>query len=185
MRNQATSPTVGRVAHFTFDVWLSFCIERVALILHWTCRSHFTLDVWLSFAFDVWLSFCIGRVALILHCRVALICIRRNPNPNPNLGHEPSGGSHSHTVGVWLLFRIVMWLTLPYSCRVVLISHCHVALISIVGRFSFCNVMWLSFYIVVWLSFPLISSQGLYFGTRLYRPYRLHGLSRVQATAVL
>ena len=156
-------------------MWLSFPYSwRVALISHChvanipiqlSCGSHFALSCGSHF-----------------HCRVALICIRRNPNPNSNLGHEPSGGSHSHTVGVWLLFRIVMWLTLPYSCRVVLISHCHVALISIVGRFSFCNVMWLSFYIVVWLSFPLISSQGLYFGTRLYRPYRLHGLSRVQAT---
>ena len=34
---------------FVFDVWVSFCIWRVALILHLTYGFHFVLDVLLSF----------------------------------------------------------------------------------------------------------------------------------------
>ena len=100
----------------------------VALILH--CRVALILHIRVAL-------FLHCRVALILHCRVALNCIRRNPNTNPNLGHGQSGGSHSHTVVVWLSFRIVMWLSFRIELvalicigRVALILHCRVALIS-------------------------------------------------------
>ena len=72
-------------SHFALDVLLSFCIGRVALILHWTCGSHLP-HVWCKWekrtrigcvaiilhwtrcshsALDALLSFCIGRVVLI------------------------------------------------------------------------------------------------------------------------
>ena len=76
---------------------------------------------------------------LILHCRMALICIRRNPIPNPNLDHELSIYSHSHTacrshfhtaVGL-RSFPFVVSLSFSYSGRATLILHCRVAIILI------------------------------------------------------
>ena len=65
--------------------------------------------------------------------------IGRNPNPNPNLDHELSGGSHSHTTvgqlsfpySVSLSFPFVVSLSFPYSGRATLISICRVAIILI------------------------------------------------------
>ena len=156
---------------------LSFSYSgRATLIpIQRTCRSHSHTAVGLlSFPFVMSLSFSYsGRATLILHCRVALILIQRSGYSHFAL----SCRSHSHTAIGPRSFRIVVLLSFSYSDRATLIpiqrtcrSHSHTA----VGLLSFCNVMW--------LSFPLISSQGLYFGTRLYRPYRLHELSRVQAT---
>ena len=66
---------------------------------------------------------------LILHCRVALICIRRNPTPN--LDNEPSINSHSHTAVGLRSFPFVVSLSFPYCGRTALILHCRVAIILI------------------------------------------------------
>ena len=114
---------------------------------------------------------------------MALICIRRNPNLNPNLDHEPSGGSHSHTavglrsfciVAIILIQRsgyahFTLSLSFSYSGRATFISHCRVALI-VIQRYSgraahilHCRIALIDiqrsgyahFAFVVSLSFPL------------------------------
>ena len=58
-----------------------------------------------------------------------IICIRRNPNPDPNLDHERSGFSHFHKAVGLRSFPFVVPLSFSYSGRATLILHCHVAII--------------------------------------------------------
>ena len=100
------------------------------------------------------------------HCYTAVglrsFCIRRNPNPNPNLDHESSGGSHSHTAVGLRSFYIVVSLSLSYSGRAAHILHCRIALIDIQrsGYAHFAFVVSLSFPLNVWLLLNLSKVAG-------------------------